>query len=423
LDYQFETTCPPDQVAAVFIEPLMSDGGLIVPPPGFLKALQERCRRHGIMIVLDEVKVGLGRSGLMHCFQHEGLAPDMVVFGKGIGGGLPLSAVVGPKAIMDHAPAFALLTTAGNPVAAAAGNAVLETIETEGLVDRARRVGKLFSDTLRALGAKHEIIGDVRGRGLAVGIELVKDRATRAPVPAITTAKIIYRGYEIGAAFTYVGLKANVLEFMPPLTLTEDEAEEGASIVDQAITDVLAGKVVDKDVASFLMWCGGNGTVLEKDTRGNAHLHRGAKTVLRGNRATGRKGQSLAERPGYVAGDRRRDGRLSRPYRQRQRDCGPCQRERPHDDDVLRLQWTGGHVAALRQGRTGAPRSSGVGWPAPTVSRISRRAADVQAESKRRRHLLRLERSGCRRDAGTRRTDRMVERQGRGQSRGVPAGQ
>jgi 4-aminobutyrate aminotransferase len=254
LDYQFETTCPPDQVAAVFIEPLMSDGGLIVPPPGFLKALQERCRRHGIMIVLDEVKVGLGRSGLMHCFEHEGLAPDMVVFGKGIGGGLPLSAVVGPKAIMDHAPAFALLTTAGNPIAAAAGNAVLETIEAEGLIDRARRIGKLFSDRLRALGAKHEIVGDVRGRGLAVGIELVKDRATREPVPAITTAKIIYRGYEIGAAFTYVGLKANVLEFMPPLTLTEDEAVEGASIVDQAITDVLAGKVADKDVASFMMW-------------------------------------------------------------------------------------------------------------------------------------------------------------------------
>lgn len=123
LDYQFETTCPPHQVAAIFIEPLMSDGGLIVPPPGFLKALQERCRKHGIKIVLDEVKVGLARSGMMHCFQHEGLTPDLVVFGKGIGGGLPLSAVIGPKEILDHAPAFALQTTAGNPVATSAGNA------------------------------------------------------------------------------------------------------------------------------------------------------------------------------------------------------------------------------------------------------------------------------------------------------------
>jgi 4-aminobutyrate aminotransferase len=254
LDYQFETTCPPHQVAAVFIEPLMSDGGLIVPPPGFLEALQECCRRHGIMVVVDEVKVGLARSGLMHCFKHEGLTPDLVVFGKGLGGGLPLSAVVGPKAIMDHAPAFALQTTAGNPVATAAGNAVLKTIDTEGLVERSARIGMLFSDKLRGLASKHKIIGDVRGRGLAVGVDLVKDRATREPAPASTTAKIIYRGYELGAAFTYVGLKANVLEFMPPLTLTEDEVAEGVAIVDQAIADVSAGKVSDADVASFMMW-------------------------------------------------------------------------------------------------------------------------------------------------------------------------
>lgn len=254
LDYQFETTCPPEQVAAVFIEPMMSDGGIIVPPPGFLKALQERCRRHGILIVVDEVKVGLARSGLMHCFEHEGLSPDLVIFGKGLGGGLPLSAVVGPHAVMDHAPAFALQTTAGNPVATAAGGAVLKTIETEGLVERAATTGRLFADGLRALGERHEIVGDVRGRGLAVGLDLVRDRRTREPVPATTTAKIIYRGYQLGAAFTYVGLKANVLEFMPPLTLTEDEAREGIAIVDQAITDVAAGKVADADVRPFMMW-------------------------------------------------------------------------------------------------------------------------------------------------------------------------
>jgi 4-aminobutyrate aminotransferase len=254
LDFQFETTCPPNQVAAVFIEPLMSDGGLIVPPSGFLRALQERCRRHGIMIVVDEVKVGLARSGLMHCFQHEGLEPDMVVFGKGIGGGLPLSAVVGPKAVMDHAPAFALQTTAGNPVATAAGNAVLKAIEVEGLIERSARIGTLFADALRALGDRHEIVGDVRGRGLAIGVDLVTDRATREPVPATTTAKIIYRGYQLGAAFTYVGLKANVLEFMPPLTLTEAEVAEGVSIVDRAMADVAAGLISDADVASFMMW-------------------------------------------------------------------------------------------------------------------------------------------------------------------------
>ncbi len=254
LDYQFETTCPPHQVAAVFIEPLMSDGGLIVPPRGFLKAIQERCRRHGIMVVVDEVKVGLGRSGRMHCFEHEELDPDLVIFGKGLGGGIPLSAVVGPRVIMDHAPAFALQTTAGNPVATAAGNAVLQAIEAEGLIEHAASAGQRFADGLRALGERHTIIGDVRGRGLALGVDLVEDRESRRPVSALTTAKIIYRGYELGAAFTYVGLKANVLEFTPPLTLSEAEIDEGIGIVDQAIADVVAGKVSDAAAADFMMW-------------------------------------------------------------------------------------------------------------------------------------------------------------------------
>lgn len=254
LDYHFATSCPPEQVAAVFIEPILSDGGLVVPPPGFLKALQDRCRKHGILVVVDEVKVGLGRTGLMHCFQHEGLEPDMVVFGKGLGGGLPLSAVVGPQWVMDHAPAFVLQTTAGNPVATAAGHAVLNTIEQQGLAARSERMGHLFADGLRQLGNKHAIIGDVRGRGLAIGVDLVTDRTTREPVPTTTTAKIIYRGYQLGAAFTYVGLNANVLEFMPPLTLTEPEIEEAVGIVDQAIADVMDGKVADADVARFMMW-------------------------------------------------------------------------------------------------------------------------------------------------------------------------
>jgi 4-aminobutyrate aminotransferase len=193
LDYQFATSCPPQQVAAVFIEPLMSDGGLIVPPPGFLAALQERCRRHGILVIVDEVKVGLARSGRLHCFQHEGLEPDLVVFGKGLGGGLPLSAVIGPRHIMDHAPAFALQTTAGNPVAAAAGRAVLRTIVDENLAQRAIAVGAGLTDGLRALGAKHAMIGDVRGRGLAIGVDLVGDHESREPVPVTTTAKVIFR--------------------------------------------------------------------------------------------------------------------------------------------------------------------------------------------------------------------------------------
>ena len=254
LDYQFATTCPPHQVAAVFIEPVMSDGGLIVPPPGFLAALAERCRRHGILTVVDEVKVGLARSGRLHCFEHEGLAPDLVVLGKGLGAGLPLSAVIGPQSVMDHAPAFALQTTAGAPVAAAAGRAVLEAIAQENLVERARRIGERLATGLRALGARQSMIGEVRGRGLAIGVDLVADRATRAPVPRTTTARVIYRAYQLGAVFFYVGLHGNVLEITPPLTLTEAEVDEGVAIVDQALTDIGKGMISEQDVAPFMMW-------------------------------------------------------------------------------------------------------------------------------------------------------------------------
>jgi 4-aminobutyrate aminotransferase len=254
LDHQFATTCPPHQVAAIFIEPIMADGGMIVPPPGFLAAIQERCRRHGILIIVDEVKVGLARSGKLHCFEHEQLTPDMVVFSKGLGGGLPLSALIGPRAVMDHAPAFALLTTAGNPVATAAGAAVLRLVVEERLADRAARIGTLLARGLHDMSARHSMIGDVRGRGLALGIELVRDQMTREAAPVSTTAKVIYRSYQLGVVLFYVGLKGNVLELTPPLTLTEREVEEGIAVLDQAMSDVVAGKVSDQDVAPFMMW-------------------------------------------------------------------------------------------------------------------------------------------------------------------------
>jgi 4-aminobutyrate aminotransferase len=254
LDYHFSTTCPPEQVAAVFIEPLMADGGMIVPPPGFLAALQQRCRRHGIQIIVDEVKVGLGRSGKLHCFEYEGLQPDLVVFGKGLGGGLPLSALIGPRQIMDHAPAFALQTTAGNPISTAAGRAVLQTIIDDGLIERANRLGAILAGGLNALAARHPMIGEVRGRGLALGVELISDQHTRAPAPVATTAKVIYRAYQLGAVLFYVGIRSNVLEITPPLTLSEPEVEEGLAIIDQAMLDVARGLVADADVEPYMMW-------------------------------------------------------------------------------------------------------------------------------------------------------------------------
>jgi len=237
-----------DSIACLIVEPILSDGGLIVPPDGFLASLHELCRRHAVPMICDEVKMGLGRPGTLHAFDHDGIAPDIVTFGKVLGGGLPLSAAVGPAEILDFPPAAALLTTAGNPVCAAAGRAVLATIVGDGLADRAATVGTLLADGLRALTS--ERIGDVRGRGLAIGLELVDpDTGDRDPRLA---ANVVYRAWELGAVVYYVG--GNVLEITPPLVLTETEAARAVEILGEAIADAAAGMVDEVEVARYAGW-------------------------------------------------------------------------------------------------------------------------------------------------------------------------
>jgi len=253
LDFLFACGAPPNDIGACFIEPLQSDGGMIVPPPGFLKALEERCRRHGILLVSDEVKVGLGRPGTWHCYQAEGIEPDVVTFGKGLGSGVPLSAIVAPAAIMDFQPAFALITTTGNSVSTSVGRAVLKTIEDDGLIENAAARGREIMDGLRALQAKHPLLGDVRGRGLAIGFELVRDRTTREPASS-ETAKLVYRAYQLGVMLVYVGMFSNVPELTPPLTLSQDEARLAVEVIAQALDDVENGRVSDDDVAAFAGW-------------------------------------------------------------------------------------------------------------------------------------------------------------------------
>ncbi len=244
-------TVPAGSIGAAFIEPIQSDGGLIVPPEGFLRKFADICRAHGILVVCDEVKVGLARSGRLHCFQHEGFVPDILVLGKGLGGGLPLSAVIAPAEILDCASAFAMQTLHGNPVCAAAGVAVLETIDREGLAAGAERKGKLLREGLARLAERHPLIGDIRGRGLACGVELVLESQSRAPARA-ETAKLIYRAYELGVVLYYVGMNGNVLEMTPPLTITEDEIHDALDLLDQTLFDL--PNVSNEKLAQFTGW-------------------------------------------------------------------------------------------------------------------------------------------------------------------------
>jgi 4-aminobutyrate aminotransferase len=243
-------------IACLIVEPILSDGGLIVPPDGFLARLHELCRRHGVPMICDEVKMGLGRPGTLHAFEHDfrqpDVVPEIITFGKVLGGGLPLSAAVGPAEILDNPPAAALLTTAGNPVCTAAGRAVLATIVGDQLPDRAAKVGAQLADGLRALAGSpgSDRIGDVRGRGLAIGLELV-DPETGERDPRLA-AQVVYRAWELGAVVYYVG--GNVLEITPPLVLTDTEATRSVEILGAAIADAAAGRVNAEEVARYAGW-------------------------------------------------------------------------------------------------------------------------------------------------------------------------
>jgi 4-aminobutyrate aminotransferase len=251
--YLFRTICDPEDVAAVFVEAVQSDGGDVVPPPDFMPKLRALCDRHGILLAVDEIKVGLARTGQMFAFEHGGVEADIVLLGKSLGGGMPLSAVVARRDLLDCASGAALFTASGNATGCAAGLAVLDEIDRLDLIARSAENGRYLHDCLvQALGDV-EIVGDIRGLGMIQGIELVQDRSSKEPnQPA--AAKVVYRAWELGLIVYYAGNWGNVLEITPPLILNRAEIDEGVEILGQAIRDVLDGKISDETVASFAGW-------------------------------------------------------------------------------------------------------------------------------------------------------------------------
>ena len=252
--YIFRTICPPGDTAAVIVEGVQSDGGDVVPPDNYLPALEAMCRRYGILLLFDEVKVGFGRTGKMFSFEHWNVTPDAVAMGKSIGSGVAaLSAVVGRSEILDAGAAINMYTVAGNPVSCTAGLATLDYIQNHGLIENACQIGSVLLDGLRAMSGRHPLIGDVRGKGMILGVELVRDRATKEPA-AREAAKLVYRCKELGLILFYGGIYSNVIEITPPLTMTRVQAERGLATIDQALADVEGGRFPDEKLAAYAGW-------------------------------------------------------------------------------------------------------------------------------------------------------------------------
>ena len=253
-NYIFRTICPPSDTAAIIAEAVQSDGGDVVPPDNYFPALEQMCRRHGIMLLFDEVKVGFGRTGRMFAFEHWHLTPDGVALGKSIGSGVAaLSAVVARAEILDAGAAINMYTVAGNPVSCTAGLATLDYIQTQRLAENARVVGDYLLDGFKTLSHTHPLIGDTRGKGMILGVELVRDRATKEPA-ATEAAKLVYRCKELGLILFYGGIYSNVVEVTPPLTMTREQADQGLAIIDQALSDVEAGRFPDEKLGMYAGW-------------------------------------------------------------------------------------------------------------------------------------------------------------------------
>ena len=228
--HKIEKEIGADRVAAILIEPVIGEGGFIVPPEGFMPGLQEFATKHGIVFIADEVQSGFARTGKLFAVEHEGMTPDMIITAKGIAGGLPLAAVTARAEVMDSSHVGGLGGTyGGNPIACAAALAAIKTIEEEKLVERAAHIGKILVDTLNELKVKYPVIGDVRGRGAMVAIELVKP-GTKDPNPDAMT-KVIKYCQSKGVLILTAGTYGNVIRFLPPIVITDELLKDGLSVL------------------------------------------------------------------------------------------------------------------------------------------------------------------------------------------------
>jgi 4-aminobutyrate aminotransferase/(S)-3-amino-2-methylpropionate transaminase len=237
LDRIVESTSTGD-LGAVITEPYQGGAGFIFPPDGWLKKLEKWAHDRGLLFILDEVQSGYARTGKMFAMEWDDLRPNMVCLGKGVGCGMPASALVGESEVFASMGVGEMSSTlGGNPLSSAAALAVLDVMEEEKLADNALKVGMHMKARFEELGRKYEILGDVRGRGLVMGLEFVKDKKSREPAPDITL-EVMLNGARHGLLLGRVGLHGNVVRIAPPLVVSEQEADMGIDIIDRVLAEL-----------------------------------------------------------------------------------------------------------------------------------------------------------------------------------------
>lgn len=242
LEDAFKRVVAPESVAAVIAEPVLGEGGFVVPPRDYLRILQDICRKHGIVFIADEVQSGIARTGKWFASEHFGIEPDLITTAKSLGGGMPIAAVTGRAEIMD-APGVGGLgsTFAGNPLSCVAALAAMETIEKEGLLARSTAIGKRFEERARGWQKKWPLVGDVRGLGGMCAIELVRNAETREPADA-ETKEIARYCYEHGLITITAGTFNNIMRILVPLAISDEQFDEGLDVLEAALASVTEHK-------------------------------------------------------------------------------------------------------------------------------------------------------------------------------------
>ncbi len=230
----FRTAVPPEEVAAIVVEPIQGEGGYVVPPANFLPELRRLTERHGILLIFDEVQCGMGRTGKMWACEHSGTVPDILITAKGIASGLPLSATIARADVMDWPPGSHASTFGGNPVACAAALETIRLIEDK-YRENAARMGEYLLERLKDGPGRHPLVGDVRGKGLMIGVELVKDRKTREPHPE-ARQKVLRRAFEQGLLL--LGCGESTLRLMPPLIVEKEHADLAVEVIERCLEEI-----------------------------------------------------------------------------------------------------------------------------------------------------------------------------------------